>query len=302
MKNNNRILVFGASGFIGRNLLNSIPNSQGVSMRDENWSRDIYGSEVFINLVGKAHDHKGQATFSDYEESNVITVKELFNNFLISSASLFIHISSIAAVEEFEADIPIDELHENNVESYYGITKRDAEIWLLKQVLPEGKKIVILRPPMVHGPGDKGNLSLLYKFISKGIPYPLAAFENNRTFISIPNFNFIINRIISDKNLIRSGIYNISDDQPLSTKDIVFIIKSETKLTSMDIKIPKFVVKFIASIGEIIPLPINKKRLKKLTSNLLVSNTKIKKELQIDSMPLSAQDGMKLTIKSFANI
>src|SRR5690606_37898463 len=95
--------------------------------------------------------------------------------------------------------------------SWYGHSKRTAEKWLLEQHLPPGKKLVILRPPMVHGPGDKGNLGLLYKLISKGIPYPLASFDNRRSFISIDNFSFFIEQIITHHEKMDSGIYHIAD-------------------------------------------------------------------------------------------
>lgn len=87
------------------------------------------------------------------------------------------------------------------------------------------KKIIILRPPLVHGEGDKGNLELLYKFISKGIPYPLSAFQNSRSFLSIDNFIFFLKEIISNQDKLDSGIYHIADDEVLSTKEILEIIK-----------------------------------------------------------------------------
>ena len=70
---------------------------------------------------------------------------------------------------------------------------------------------------MIHGPMNKGNLSLLYNFVSKGIPWPLGAFENLRSFCSIDNLLFIIDELIENK-MIPSDIYNIADDKPLSTK------------------------------------------------------------------------------------
>src|SRR5690606_36290322 len=145
------------------------------------------------------------------------------------------------------------------------------EQWLMKQELPENKKLIILRPPMVHGPGDKGNLGLLYKLIAKGIPYPLSSFNNRRSFISIDNFIYFVREIIDKQERLKSGIYHISDDEPVSTKEIIAIIKDVTGKNTMNIAFPKFVVKGIAKIGDLLPIPLNSKRLKKMTSNLLVS-------------------------------
>lgn len=220
-------IVLGNSGFIGCSILNMLSSTKGISLRDLNWQMSLNDSEFIINVVGKAHDHKGTATEADYYHVNVDLVKDVFEAFKQSSAKLLIHISSLAALEEFESDIPLLEQDICNPVSWYGKSKRAAEMWLLGQDLPDNKKLIILRPPMVHGPGDKGNLGLLYKLISKGIPYPLSAFNNKRSFISIENFCFFINQIIQNHDKLKSGIYHIADNQPISTKEIIEIIKKK---------------------------------------------------------------------------
>ena len=294
-----KTIILGSSGFIGQNLIKRNPNSEGVSLRDGNWKNQISDAEVIINLVGKAHDHKGTATEQDFHYANVDLAKEIFNEFLKSNANLIIHISSIAALEEFESQNPLREEDECHPFSSYGKTKREAEEWLLQQNLPEKKKLIILRPPMVHGEGDKGNLGLLYKLISKGIPYPLASFDNKRSFISIDNFSYFINQIIENKELLENGIYHISDDEAVSTKEIIEIIKKVENNNTLNLSLPKVLVKFLAKIGDIIPLPLNTKRLKKMTGNLEVSNQKIKNALGITQLPISAKKGIEITIKSF---
>lgn len=183
--------------------------------------------------------------------------------------------------------------------SYYGKSKRKAEEFLLGQQLPEGKKVLILRPSMIHGEGDKGNLTLLYKIISRGIPYPLGAFDNSRTFASVDNVVFLINEIIAQKDNMASGVYNICDDQPLSTRKIIEIIGKVRQSNPPVWKIPKSLINLMSKIGDVASLPLNSKRLGKMTSNLLVSNVKIKKALGINDLPLSAEQGMIKTIKSF---
>ncbi|QYS91372.1 SDR family oxidoreductase [Flavobacterium covae] len=94
-------------------------------------------------------------------------------------------------VEEIASSDFLNENSKINHTSIYARSKYEGEKYLLSQEISSGKKIIILRPPMIHGSGDKGSLSLLYKFISKGIPYPLLAFNNKRSFISINNFCFL---------------------------------------------------------------------------------------------------------------
>ncbi len=294
------VIISGASGFIGHHLKMSLPDSYGVSLRTSDWKNKFLAADVIINLVGKAHDHKAISTEQDYYEANVILTKRIFNAFLQSSAKLLIHVSSLAAVEEYDALEPLKEIDECRPQSWYGKSKREAEQWLIEQELPVHKKLIIIRPPMVHGEGDKGNLGLLYKLISKGIPYPLSSFDNKRSFISIENFVFFIRQILEKHEFIASGIYHISDDEPVSTKDIIEIIKKVTGRNTPNLALPQFLVKVLARLGDLFPLPLDSKRLKKMTGNLVVSNDKIKRALRISKLPISANDGLLKTIRSFS--
>lgn len=298
-----KITVFGSSGFIGKNLVKSLQQHNEVNevfLRNPAWENDIDAqTEVFINLIGKAHDHKGIATEKDYYIANYEIAKDVFNAFIKSNAEILIHISSIAAVEELERKNIITEESTCFPQSFYGKSKREAEVFLLNQSLPAGKKIVILRPTMIHGEGDKGNLTLLYKIISNGIPYPLGAFDNSRTFASLDNVVYVIDEIIKQKHTISSGVYNICDDDPLSTRRIIEIIGMVKEKNPSIWLVPKSLVQLLAKLGDKISLPINSKRLAKMTTNLLVSNSKIKKELHLSKLPLTSEEGMRKTVKSF---
>ena len=297
----NKILLFGSNGFLGSHLQSKLDGEViGVNIRQHHWQENIPDdANVFINCIGKAHDHNGTATEHDFYFANYELVKVLFEEFLKSNAQLFIHISSIAAVEENERTEVLTENSVGNPQSHYGKSKKAAEEYLLKQSLPSGKKIFILRPTMIHGEGDKGNLTLLYKIITKGIPYPLGAFKNSRTFVSVDNVAFLMNEIIKKYKEIEGGIYHITDDEPLSTKKIIEIIGEAKGKKPIVLSPPKFLINSLAKMGDMISLPINSKRLKKMTSNLIVSNQKIKTALNIDSLPISAEEGMKKTIESF---
>lgn len=174
-----------------------------------------------------------------------------------------------------------------------------AEEYIQNQPLPVGKSFYILRPCMIHGPGNKGNLNLLYQFVKKGIPYPLAAFQNKRSFLSVKNLCFVIKSLL--KKDIPSGIYNIADDEALSTNEVVEIL-SESMGTKVRLwKLSSSFIRFIAKIGDKIKLPLNSERLDKLTENYVVSNAKIKQALGI-KLPLSAKEGLIKTANSFAHL
>lgn len=297
------IFLFGASGFLGGNISKrSVYRSQiiPINIRKKNWKsqlRDHPGA--LINCIGKAHDHAGTATEMDYFKANVEITRELFQFFMQSRASLFVHISSIAAVEEIEREEIIDENTKCRPESFYGKSKLEADQFLLNQYLPPDKKLVILRPVMIHGEGDKGNLTQLYEWVSKGFPYPLGAFESSRSLVSVDNVVYIIDEILKQRHKVSSGVYIIADDSPIEINRIIKIIGESVDKNPKILTVPTPAIVFMAKIGNYLKLPLNTKRLKKLTSNLVVSNQKIKTVLKIENLPLSAEEGLIKTVKSF---
>lgn len=298
-----RVLVLGGNrGFIGGHLSKSLErsfDSKFVSMRNFDWMDEKFSPNCIINLVGKAHDFSGTATEQDFYYANFELAKKAYQIFIDSDASVFIHISSLAAIEEIESSKPLSEIASYNPLSHYGKSKRAAEEWLLKQTLPFGKKMIILRPPMVHGEGDKGNLNQLYKLVNKGIPYPLTKFKNKRSFLSIENFCFFIEQILFKKDKMETGIYHLADDETLSSNEIIKVIKEETGFNTPCLPLPKNLIRWISKFGDRTSLPLNTWRLKKLTSTLVVSNKKIKIALSIQRLPRTAKEGLRETIRSF---
>ena len=108
---------------------------------------------------------------------------------------------------------------------------------------------------MIHDPGNKGNLNLLYKLISKGIPYPLAAFENKRSFLSVENLFFVIRELL-ERNDIPSGVYNISDNEALSTNELIKLIAAASHKKPLLWKISPGLIRSLAKLGDILKLPL----------------------------------------------
>ena len=293
------ILLTGSTGFVGKNILSHLKNlhfkilSRAQLINIEiNVLLDV---DTIVHLAGKAHDLKRTSNPNEYYQTNFELTKNLYDAFLKSNATKFIFISSVkAAVDSLESVLTEDYIP--NPKTHYGKSKLMAEEYIQSQTLPSGKFYYILRPCMIHGPGNKGNLNLLYKFVEKGIPYPLAAFENKRSFLSIENLCFIVEKLIEKR--IPSGIFNLADDVPLSTNDLVLqMAKSLNKSFSLW-HIPQNIIKTIAMVGDKLRLPLNTHRLNKLTENYLVSNLKIKAAIN-ESLPLSSKEGIKITLNSF---
>lgn len=284
---------------------------------------DIPEVDAIIHLAGKAHDTKNQSAADVYFKVNTELTKKIYDYYLRSKAKKFIFFSSVkAAADRVEGEY-VDENVVPSPKGPYGESKIAAERYILSQPpfkslaeglarRPEGgsqikeiaeldssqaKKVYILRPCMIHGPGNKGNLNLLYGVVKKGIPWPLGAFENKRTFTSIDNLCFIIKGLLTEN--VESGIYNINDDEAVSTNELIDIICSAMGKKAHIWRIPRGLMEGVAKIGGALHLPLNAERLQKLTENYVSSNAKIKKALGVEQLPVRAKDGLMKTIKSF---
>jgi nucleoside-diphosphate-sugar epimerase len=289
------IFLTGASGFVGTSVLNYFSNkSVYVSKREHEYKID--SSTVVIHLAGKAHDLKNITRPNEYYQVNTELTKKIFDAFVASKAKVFITLSSVKALAD-EVKGALTEEYLPNPITHYGKSKLLAEKYILSQQIPEGKRVFILRPCMIHGPGNKGNLNLLYNLVSRGLPWPLGLFENSRSYLSIENLCFILKEIIERED-IPSGVYNLADDVPLSTNDVInMIAKSKGKKANI-LKINRNLIKGLALIGNFFRLPINSERLQKLTESYVVSNAKIKQVLG-KPLPVSSKDGLIRTFQSF---
>ncbi|OFY38924.1 MAG: nucleoside-diphosphate-sugar epimerase [Bacteroidetes bacterium GWF2_40_14] len=313
------ILISGASGFIGRNLSKKFVDhgftneSLDIGQMPEkefkiayHWNGleelNINHIDTVIHLAGKAHDTRKISDEQSYFDINTGLTKKIFDKFLESDASKFIFFSSVKAAAE---KVSGDSLSEDVIPlpvGPYGESKFKAEEYILARMADNacklaGKSVYILRPCMIHGPGNKGNLNLLYKLVSKGIPWPLGSFDNKRSFTSIDNLSFIVEKLVSED--IESGIYHIADDEPLSTSQLVELIAFSVGKKSHILNINKALINGLAKLGNLLHMPFNTFRLQKLTESYVVSNDKIKRAIGVDRLPLKASEGMAKTLASF---
>lgn len=311
-----RILITGINGFVGNNFTNSWskshtiygldihqPEKEGVE-RTFGWDElgKIPPVDAIVHLAGKAHDTKKRSEAAEYSAVNTGLTQKIFDYFIESNARKFIFFSSVKAAAD---SVPGDVLTEEVVPAPvgpYGESKIRAEEYIrvkMQEPRAKTKDIYILRPCMIHGPGNKGNLNLLYNVVSKGIPWPLGAFDNRRSFCSIDTVSFVVEQLIVRDN-IPSGIYQVCDDEALSTNELIRLINESLGKKTLIWKLPKGLMNAAASVGEALKLPLNKERLRKLTENYVVSNEKIKRALGIEKMPVSTRDGIRKTLESFS--
>ena len=287
-----KILITGAYGFVGTNLCRylvgrghecvalDIPKAKRDDVPyaafhtwDELSNIDWAGIDAVVHLAGKAHDLKNVSNPQSYFDINVGLTEKIFNA-ANGKVPRFVYFSSSKAAD---ADTP------------YGKSKLAAEQFL------DGRAIV-LRPAMIHGPGNKGNLNLLWGIARRGFPWPLAAFKNKRSFTSIGNICAAIEALCERGE---NGIYPIADDEMLSTNRLIELMAETCGRKPHLWRMPKGLMRFGAKVGDVLHLPLNTERLGKLTEDSFVDNTALKSHLGWSQMPIRAEDGMRNTLKSF---
>jgi len=309
-----RILITGVTGFVGSNLVKYFSQLKDYSVIGH--SRDVkkakeqfhsyqleiipdYSSSILnelkidyvIHLAGIAHDLSNQYKPEDYYRVNFEGTKLVYDEFLQSNASKFIFVSSIKAAVDRSQELATEEVIPNPVTDY-GRSKLKAEFYIQSKGDVAGKSFYILRPAMIHGPGNKGNLNLLYRFVKTGLPFPFGAFDNRRSFLSIDNFIFIVQQLLQKE--VVSGIYHLADDGFLSTKELYKVIATSLGKQPRILNVPENWIRNLASL-------LKKKHLvNKLTEDMTVSNKKIIDELGV-RLPVALRDGIIKTIQSFDN-
>ena len=308
-----KILITGVHGFVGTNLVKALskeniiygldiisPIKEGVRYTFS-WDYldkedEIPAVDAIIHLAGKAHDTKNEAAADVYFKVNTDLTKKIFDYFLAhDSIKKFIFFSTAKAAADKVDGILTEDVIPSPV-GPYGESKIAAEKYIQEHLTDE-KQVYILRPCMIHGPGNKGNLNLLFGVVKKGIPWPLGAFENRRTFTSIENLCFVIDGLLHKD--VPTGIYNMGDDEALSTNELIEEICKSLGKKAHIWKLPKGLMTGIATIGGVLHLPLDQERLRKLTENYISSNAKIKKALGVEKMPVDAREGLKVTLESF---
>jgi len=311
------LLLTGIHGFVGSNLVSALKSRHSIYGLDivspvkegiiKTYSWDELESlpevDTIIHLAGKAHDTKNKNDAQVYFDINTGLTEKIFDYFLQSNAKQFIFFSSVkAAADTVEGEILTEDVVPKPV-GPYGESKIAAENYILSKIqgivdqVRNDKRIYIFRPCMIHGPGNKGNLNLLYKFVNKGIPYPLGAFENKRSFLNIENLTYIVEQFILQNP--SSGVYHLADDKPISTNELIKLIAQSKGKKAWGWKLNKYLIKAVARIGDVCKLPVNSNQLQKLTENYVVSNQKVKQAIGIQRLPVDVKEGLIKTLKTF---
>lgn len=297
------VLVTGISGFVGTNLVHHFNNHKEVKVLGHSRKKtldvqyladysakalDEHQIKVVIHLAGIAHDLSNQFKPEDYYRVNYESTSRLVDEVLKSNVEKFIYVSSIKALCD-TSSVPAEEGMTPNPVTDYGKSKLKAEEYIRSKEWT-GKSFYVLRPAMIHGYGNKGNLNLLYRFVKSGFPFPFGAFRNQRSFLSIDNFCFVVESLIEKE--VTSGVYHLADEGFLSTVELYQLISEALNKNSVVLKIPK-------SFIELLALILGKKAMvTKLTEDMMISNKKIVTALGSE-FSIGLKEGLIKTIHSF---
>ena len=315
------VLITGAYGFVGSNLSAYLVN-QGIEV----WALDVAGAgttdvyrrrftwdgletipwkqvDAVVHLAGKAHDTRRTSEAQSYFEINAGLTRRVLDAWKAGSAAaapgsprrrIFILFSSVKAVAD-AVDGVLTEDTTPTPRTPYGESKLAAEA-IVQQHRQAGFCPYILRPCMIHGRGNKGNLNLLFQVAARGLPWPLGAFDNRRSFASVGNVCAVVAGLLEGQ--AEPGVYQVADDEALSTNELIRLMAETLGRRPRILMIPPAGIRWAARIGDWLHLPLDSERLKKLTESYVVSNEKIKRALGWERMPVTAREGLRVTFEA----
>jgi nucleoside-diphosphate-sugar epimerase len=304
----NLVVVTGATGFIGRQLCRELsargrcvravvraaPNtpidvSQTAIVGEigplTDWARALDGAESVVHLAGVAHRLDEAVDAAEHNRVNHLGTARLAEAVAASSTvRRLIYISSLAVIGS-RSDVPVDETTLARPDTPYGTSKRDAELALQRALsgADTTKDWCILRPPLVYGPGNPGNMERLLRLVERSLPLPLAGIENQRSFLFVGNLVDAIAVVMTDPRASRSTFF-VTDGKPISTPELLRRIAQVSGRPARLFRCPQILLQMIGVGGDVLAkagvrISFNSYALARLTDSFPVCSEAIQKAL-----------------------
>jgi UDP-glucose 4-epimerase len=256
----NKIFITGASGFVGTHLINELKKRNlnyvagsrtlyGDMAHQKNWENFILGCDTVIHLAARVHvmNESNSDPLTEFRKQNVEATFNLAKAAKHTGVKRFIYLSSVKVNGEETYEKPFFSSDEPAPEDAYGISKMEAESELLKMHEPGKFEIVIIRPPLVYGPGVKANFEKLFYFVSRDLPMPFGMVKNKRSLVSV--FNLVDLIIATVKHPNAGGeIFMVSDDHDLSLRELIDLMAKVQGKTAHLLPVPVSLMKLGAKI------------------------------------------------------
>jgi nucleoside-diphosphate-sugar epimerase len=325
-ENNQSTLITGATGFVGSRLAGFL-SSQFPEMElrlavrrrpDElqvpsvlsvgsievvgdinpytNWSNSLVGVDVVIHLAARVHVMNDVALdpLEEYRNANTLATIHLAQEAAKAGVKRFIYLSSIKvngeetlpgqSYSEASTPAPIDS---------YGVSKWEAELGLEKVCAQTGMEFVIIRPPLIYGPGVRANFQKLMGLVAKGLPLPFGAVHNQRSMLALDNLVSFIADVMTNP-LAANQRFLLSDGEDISTTQLLKLLAKGMGKSSWLIPIPVFILRTAAQVMGVSAAA------DRLLGSLQIDSGKARQLLQWQP-PLSVEEGIALTAKSYLN-
>jgi nucleoside-diphosphate-sugar epimerase len=265
-----RVLVTGATGFVGTTLINRMVNERRFEVRgalrqagrelpagvervvvgdlkpELDWRQAVAGSDVTIHLSARVHVMRETLAdpLSDFRRVNVDSTLNLARQAAAAGVARFIFLSTVKVNGErgayTETDLPAPE-------DAYALSTHEAELGLRQIAAETRMEVVIIRSPMVYGPGVKANFQRLIGAVVRGIPLPLGAVHNRRSLVAVDNLvDFIVACV--EHRAAANETFLVSDGEDLSTTDLIRRLARVLDRPARIIPVPVFVLKAGASL------------------------------------------------------
>jgi len=283
---------------LGRKKLNSIKAVdfyQGVLDSLSDYSEFLKDVKTVVHCAARAHIMKDESEdpLNEYRETNTKGTLNLAEQAAKNGVKRFVFISSIKVNgEETSIKNPFTAEDLRDPKDFYGVSKSEAEVQLIKFATQTQMEVVVIRPPLVYGPGVKANFASLLNLVSKGLPLPFSCINNNkRSMVSVQNLVDLI-IICIDHPKAANEIFLVSDDVDLSTSEMIKKLMKACGKNDFMFPIPLFLFKLIGRLlgkTEIIG---------RLTGSLHVDISKTK-DLLSWIPPMSVDECFKKTADDF---
>lgn len=304
------ILLTGSTGFIGSRLCDQLAGRQGVFVtravrRPEaasgsqdvviesldghaDWSGALADQQVVVHAAARAHVMKDEMSdpIAEYRKINVEGTLNLARQAARSGVGRFIYISSIKVNGEQTLEgKPFTAADSPAPEDAYGITKLEAETGLHDIASDSGMEVVIIRPPLVYGPGVKGNFASMIKLVGGGVPLPFGAINNKRSLVALDNLVDLIITCI-DHPAAANQVFLAADGRDVSTTELLRGVGQAMGKPVRLMPVPAGLLMFGASL-------FGKKAVaRRLMGSLQVDTSKTRKLLGWEP-PLSVEEGLR---------
>ncbi|MFA0156313.1 UDP-glucose 4-epimerase family protein [Vibrio sp. 10N.261.46.A3] len=309
-----KLLVTGCTGFVGsrvvelaeerdwavipvvRKQIEPLTNSLVIPSIDAftDWSGAFEGVNCVVHCAARVHqmNETEQDALLAYRDTNTFGTLNLANQAVDAGVKRFVFISSIKVNGEFsEPNLPFEPNLNNTPQDPYSLSKYEAEVELAKLSEETGLEVVIIRPPLVYGPGVKANFLSMMRLIDKGIPLPFGAIKNQRSLVYLDNLSDLILTCCEHPSA-PGRTFLVSDDNDVSTTQLMRTIALSMGKAPRLLPIPMSWIQAGTSV-------LNKQHIAQRVYGSLQVEVCLTKEVLGWEPPVTFEQGIKNTVQAY---